>query len=50
MNIGAGAYICSEETALINSLQGKWRANPRLKLPFQQYSAPKSNPKLCQIM
>lgn len=30
---GAGAYICGEETALMNSLEGL-RANPRLKPPF----------------
>lgn len=30
---GAGAYICGEETALINSLEGK-RGYPRLKPPF----------------
>lgn len=30
---GAGAYICGEETALIESLEGK-RGNPRIKPPF----------------
>jgi len=30
---GAGAYICGEETALIESLEGK-RGQPRLKPPF----------------
>ncbi len=30
---GAGAYICGEETALMNSLEGL-RANPRMKPPF----------------
>ena len=30
---GAGSYICGEETALIESLEGK-RGNPRLKPPF----------------
>ena len=30
---GAGAYICGEETALIESLEGK-RGNPRMKPPF----------------
>jgi len=30
---GAGAYICGEETALLESLEGK-RGNPRLKPPF----------------
>jgi len=31
--LGAGAYICGEETALIESLEGK-RGNPRMKPPF----------------
>jgi NADH-quinone oxidoreductase subunit F len=30
---GAGAYICGEETALLDALEGK-RGNPRLKPPF----------------
>src|SRR3712207_9326267 len=30
---GAGAYICGEETARLDSLEGK-RGNPRLKPPF----------------
>ncbi|EHK78685.1 NADH-quinone oxidoreductase subunit F [Sinorhizobium meliloti CCNWSX0020] len=30
---GAGAYICGEETAMLESLEGK-RAQPRLKPPF----------------
>ncbi len=30
---GGGAYICGEETALIESLEGK-RGNPRIKPPF----------------
>jgi len=30
---GAGAYICGEETALLNSLEGK-RGEPRVKPPF----------------
>lgn len=33
MHTGAGRYICGEETALINSLEGR-RANPRSKPPF----------------
>lgn len=33
VHIGAGAYICGEETALLESLEGK-RGNPRLKPPF----------------
>src|SRR5215211_4772225 len=30
---GAGAYICADETALLDALEGK-RGNPRLKPPF----------------
>ncbi len=30
---GAGAYVCGEETAMINSIEGK-RGEPRLKPPF----------------
>jgi len=30
---GAGAYICGEETALINSLEGR-RGDPRIKPPY----------------
>ncbi|PPI88979.1 NADH-quinone oxidoreductase subunit F [Candidatus Pantoea edessiphila] len=33
IHTGAGRYICGEETALINSLEGR-RANPRAKPPF----------------
>lgn len=32
-SIGAGAYICGEETALLNSLEGK-KGEPRFKPPF----------------
>ena len=31
--LGAGSYVCGEETALINSLEGK-RGEPRIKPPF----------------
>jgi NADH-quinone oxidoreductase subunit F len=34
---GAGAYICGEETALLESLEGK-RGNPRMKPPFPAVS------------
>ncbi len=37
VHTGAGRYICGEETALLNSLEGK-RANPRAKPPFPQIS------------
>jgi NADH-quinone oxidoreductase subunit F len=30
---GAGAYICGEETALMNSIEGR-RGNPRIRPPF----------------
>jgi NADH-quinone oxidoreductase subunit F len=33
VHTGAGAYICGEETALLESLEGK-RGEPRLKPPF----------------
>ena len=33
VHLGAGAYICGEETALINSLEGR-RGEPRLKPPY----------------
>jgi NADH-quinone oxidoreductase subunit F len=33
LHIGAGAYICGEETALMNSLEGR-RGQPRIKPPF----------------
>jgi NADH-quinone oxidoreductase subunit F len=37
VHTGAGRYICGEETALINSLEGR-RANPRAKPPFPAVS------------
>ena len=33
LHLGAGAYICGEETALMNSLEGR-RGQPRVKPPF----------------
>ncbi len=33
LHLGAGAYICGEETALLDSLEGK-RGQPRVKPPF----------------
>jgi NADH-quinone oxidoreductase subunit F len=35
LHISAGRYICGEETALLNALEGK-RANPRAKPPYPQ--------------
>lgn len=40
---GAGAYICGEETALLESLEGK-RGNPRLKPPFPAISGLYASP------
>jgi NADH-quinone oxidoreductase subunit F len=37
LHISAGRYICGEETALLNALEGK-RATPRAKPPFPQVS------------
>ncbi|HEX5520574.1 MAG TPA: NADH-quinone oxidoreductase subunit NuoF [Longimicrobiaceae bacterium] len=33
LHLGAGAYICGEETGLMNSLEGR-RGEPRIKPPF----------------
>lgn len=43
VHCGAGAYICGEETALIESLEGK-RGNPRIKPPFPAVSGLWANP------
>lgn len=40
---GAGAYICGEETALINSLEGQ-KGQPRLKPPFPAVSGAWASP------
>jgi len=40
---GAGAYICGEETALLNSLEGL-RGQPRLKPPFPAVKGAFGNP------
>ncbi len=37
VHTGAGAYICGEETSLLNSLEGR-RGEPRLKPPFPAQS------------
>jgi NADH-quinone oxidoreductase subunit F len=42
---GAGAYICGEETGLLDSLEGK-RGNPRLKPPFPAISGLYAGPTL----
>ena len=43
VHVGAGTYICGEETALIESLEGK-RGNPRIKPPFPAISGLWANP------
>lgn len=43
VHCGGGAYICGEETALIESLEGK-RGNPRIKPPFPAVSGLWQNP------
>jgi NADH-quinone oxidoreductase subunit F len=37
VHLGAGAYICGEETALMNSLEGR-RGQPRIKPPYPAVS------------
>ncbi|HEX8695390.1 MAG TPA: NADH-quinone oxidoreductase subunit NuoF [Longimicrobium sp.] len=37
LHIGAGAYICGEETGLLNSLEGR-RGEPRIKPPYPAIS------------
>ena len=37
LHLGAGAYICGEETALMNSLEGR-RGQPRIKPPYPAVS------------
>jgi NADH-quinone oxidoreductase subunit F len=37
LHLGAGAYICGEETGLMNSLEGR-RGEPRIKPPFPAVS------------
>ena len=43
MHAGAGAYICGEETALLDSLEGR-RGQPRLKPPFPATSGLYASP------
>lgn len=47
LHISAGRYICGEETALINALEGK-RAVPRAKPPFPQVSGLWGKPTIVQ--
>jgi NADH-quinone oxidoreductase subunit F len=43
IHLGAGAYICGEETALMNSLEGR-RGQPRIKPPFPAASGAFAQP------
>src|SRR5436305_12670394 len=47
LHISAGRYICGEETALLNALEGK-RATPRAKPPFPQVSGLWGKPTIVQ--
>lgn len=47
LHSSAGRYICGEETALINALEGR-RANPRSKPPFPQISGLWGKPTIVQ--
>jgi NADH-quinone oxidoreductase subunit F len=47
IHVSAGRYICGEETALLNALEGK-RAHPRTKPPFPQISGLFGKPTIVQ--
>ena len=47
VHVSAGRYICGEETALLNALEGK-RAHPRTKPPFPQVSGLWGKPTIVQ--
>ncbi len=47
LHVSAGRYICGEETALLNALEGK-RAVPRAKPPFPQISGLWGKPTIVQ--
>jgi NADH-quinone oxidoreductase subunit F len=47
LHLSAGRYICGEETALLNALEGK-RANPRAKPPYPQVSGLWGKPTIVQ--
>jgi NADH-quinone oxidoreductase subunit F len=47
LHVSAGRYICGEETALLNALEGK-RAHPRTKPPFPQISGLFGKPTIVQ--
>jgi NADH:ubiquinone oxidoreductase subunit F (NADH-binding) len=43
ISLGAGAFVCGEETALMNSVEGK-RGEPRIKPPFPAQKGLKNRP------
>jgi NADH:ubiquinone oxidoreductase subunit F (NADH-binding)/Pyruvate/2-oxoacid:ferredoxin oxidoreductase delta subunit len=43
ISLGAGAFVCGEETALMNSIEGK-RGEPRVKPPFPAQKGLKNRP------
>ena len=45
IKLGAGAFVCGEETALLESAEGK-RGQPRVKPPFPAHSGFKNHPTL----
>jgi NADH-quinone oxidoreductase subunit F len=47
IHVSAGRYMCGEETALLNALEGK-RASPRAKPPFPQVSGLWGRPTIVQ--
>jgi NADH-quinone oxidoreductase subunit F len=47
LHVSAGRYMCGEETALLNALEGK-RANPRAKPPFPQTAGLWGKPTIVQ--
>lgn len=47
LHVSAGRYMCGEETALLNALEGK-RANPRSKPPYPQVSGLWGKPTVVQ--
>jgi NADH-quinone oxidoreductase subunit F len=47
LHLSAGRYMCGEETALLNALEGK-RANPRAKPPYPQVSGLWGKPTIVQ--
>ncbi len=45
LRLGAGAFVCGEETALINSIEGE-RGTPRIRPPYPSYSGLDGKPTL----